>query len=334
MAMQQKPMTRGAKSAMAFATGLAALSATPVYAVDAKAYPQDIVTLIVPFAAGGMVDASARILAERLGQQTGQQFIVENRPGASGNIGYASASRAEADGYTLLLGYGTTSTCNPSVFPALTWKAEDLTPIAAFAEFPMVITVNADLPPRTLGELVDYLKAHPDEVNYGSVGIGSQVHIATETLKHITGTDMMAVQYKGSGEVITDLLSGTLQLVFDAVGPYRQHVAAGALRSLAVAAEQRDPGLPEVPTTAEAGFPDLLQIGFMPVYAPMNTDPAIVSYLAEQIQIAAQDDAFKEKLSAVNLNVNYRAPDDLTPLLAKMSQDCADVVKNSGISLE
>lgn len=300
---------------------------------NADDYPSKPVTMIVPFAAGGMVDASARIMAEKLGDVTGQRFIVENRPGASGSIGYAGAARSEPDGYTVLVGYSTTSTCSPAIFPSLNWKPEDLTPVGSFAEFPLVVTIHPSIPANNLGELISYLKAHLDEVNYGSVGVGSQVHIASELFKKVTGTDLAAVQYKGSGEVIAHLLAGNVQFVFDAYGPYRQHVESGALKALAVANGQRDPDAPNIPTAAEQGTAGLEQIGFMPLYLPAQTDPAIVATLAKAVETAAKDPDL-QKVTGIKLTNAYRGSEELKTLLAKMTGECADIVKTSGITLQ
>lgn len=304
-------------------------------AVLAQDYPSKTVTLIAPFAPGGMVDATARIIAERLSNDLGQQFIVENQPGAAGSIGYSNVARADKDGYTLLLGYSTTSTCSPAIFPNLTWEPKDFTPVASYSEFPLVITVHPSLGVNTLAEFIAYLKAHPGEVSYGALGVGSQVHIASELFKQLTGTEMEAVQYKGSGEVIADLLAGNVQVAIDALGPYRQHVRAGSLKSLAVAADERDPNAPDIPTTAEAGLQGFVQAGFMPIFAPTGTDPAIVDKLAEAVRKASADNkAFRDKVSSVKLTNHYRSPKELEEILAKMSTECAEVVNSAGIKVE
>lgn len=297
-------------------------------------YPSHPVTVVTPFVPGGMVDASARILAETLSERTGQQFIVENRPGASGNIGYASASRATPDGYTLLLGYSTTSTCNPWTYPNLNWSNEDFMPVASFAGFPLTIIVNSALPVNSLAELIDYLKAHPGEVSYGALGVGSQVHIATELFKQVTDTDIVGAQYKGSGEVISDLISGNVQFVFDAYGPYRQHIEAGTLKALAVAAPDRDPNAPDVPTTAEAGVEGLIQYGFMPVFAPVGTDPAIIAKLSDNIREASENDPlFAERIVNVKLTQRFEGPEELGERLEQLTAECAAVVESAGISI-
>ena len=315
--------------------GLVAGAALAPLSAVAQDYPNKTVTMVVPFVAGGMVDATGRLLAERLSEDLGQQFIVENRPGAAGSIGYSNVARAEKDGYTLLVGYSTTSTCSPAIFSNLTWKNEDFAPIASFSEFPMAVTVHPSLNVNTLEELIAYLKAHPGEVSYGALGVGTQVHIATELFKQMTGTKMEAVQYKGSGEVIADLLAGNVQLVIDALGPYRQHVEAGNLKTLAVAAETRDPNSPDIPTTAEAGLEGFTQSGFMPIFAPAGTDPAVIAKLTEAIQKASEEnEAFRAKVSSVKLTNNFRDPGALKDVLEKLSSECAEVVKSAGITIE
>jgi len=315
---------------MGLVVGLASIWAP---AAEAQDYPTKPVTMIVPFVPGGAVDTSARLVAEKLSEKLGQQFVVENRPGASGSIGYTAVARAASDGYTILYGYSTTSTCSPHIFKDLSWKPADFQPIAATAQFPLAITVNAQsIPVSTLKELIDYLKAHPGEVNYAALGVGTQVHIATELFRKTTGTEMTAVQYKGSGEVVSDLLAGNVQFVFDALGPYRQHVASGALKTIAVADVKRDANMPDVPTTEEAGLSGLIQTGFMPMFVPADTDPAIVAKLDAAVKAVSEDAGFKEKLTGVKLNDVYVGTQELTALLEKLSTQCADVVASAGIT--
>lgn len=314
---------------------IGAMSLSLVSPVLAENYPSKPVTMVVPFSAGGMVDATARIIGQQLSDELGQQFIVENRPGAAGGIGYSSVAQAPSDGYTVLVGYSTTSTCSPAIFPNLSWKAADFTPLASVSEFPMVITVHPSLGVNTLEEFIAYLKAHPDEVSYGALGVGSQVHIASELFKLMTDTQMEAVQYKGSGEVIADLLAGNVQVAIDAFGPYRQHVEAGNLKALAVAAADRDPNYPDVPTTKEAGLDGYEQAGFIPLFVHARSEPAIVEKLSGALQQASENNpAFREKIASVKLTNNFRSSAALTETLAKMTTECAEVVKAAGIKVE
>jgi tripartite-type tricarboxylate transporter receptor subunit TctC len=313
------------------ALGVASTFAVPVYAQD---YPTKPVNLVIPFAPGGGADIVGRLIGQYLGNALGQPFIVENRAGASGNIGYTYASRAPNDGYTVLLGFSFTSSCTPSLFTDVKWKSSDFEEVASFVRFALGITVNPSIPANNLQELIAYLKANPGKVSYGASGVGTLNHIAPELFKQLTGTDMVAVQYKSSGEAIPDLLAGNIQLVFDALPPYRQHVDAGKLKTLAIADTARDPTFPDVPTMSEAGLDGMSQTGYWPLLVPAGTDPAIIKRLADLVKQASDNPEFQAKVTKLKFANVYQGPETLKKMLAESTAACANVVKSAGITVK
>lgn len=313
---------------------VAAAVATLSSAAMAQEYPSKTVTVIVPFAPGGSVDTVGRLYADALSQKLGQQFVVENRPGAAGNIGYADAARAENDGYTLLLGFSSTSVCNPALFPKLNWNSEtDLTPIAIVTTAPLALLANAAEPYSTATELVEYLKAAPNSLNYGSSGVGSQAHLGGILFQAVTGTEMTHVPYKGSGDLATDLLGGQLQLAFGLPATFVQHIKDGKIKALGVAAQARDPNLPDVPTMREQGI-DLVVEGWHGLFAPAGTPPEIVAKLETAVSEISADEAFVANAFEAGNLIRYTGSEDAKARIHAEMQSCADLVKSAGISIE
>ena len=220
-----------------------------------QAYPTKPIRIIMPFASGGASDISARNLANELGLQLGQQVVVDNRPGASGIIGYEMLARAAPDGYTL--GYITSGfTTNPSVFSKLPYDStRDFQPLILFSSSPHLLAVTPSLPIRSVKELIEQARAKPGTLSFGSSGIGAGSHLAIELLKVMTNTNMVHVPYKGIQQAITDVIGGQIQLVCDNIPSILPHVRSGRVRALAVATLKRSPVVPELPTIDEAGIP-------------------------------------------------------------------------------
>ena len=231
-------------------------AAAPAAAPAAESYPSRPVRMIVPFPPGGAADLIGRVLAQQLSAQLGQQVVVENRPGASGNIGAEAVAKAPADGYTLLLGALTSHSINYTLErKVLRYDLlRDLTPIASVASVPYVFVVHPSVPAKSMGEFIAH--ARTKQISYGSSGGGAPQRLAAEMLKQRTGSDLLHVPYKGSGEVITALLGGHILVAFESAPAVLSHVQAGKLRALAVTTGRRVALLPDVPTTAEAGLPD------------------------------------------------------------------------------
>ena len=232
------------------AGGAAALPAVSRVA-RAQAYPTGPVRIIVPFAAAGSTDILARLMGQWLSERLGQQFIVENRPGAGTNIGTEFVVRAPADGYTLLL-VGTPSAINATLYPNLNFNfLRDITPVAGLIRVPNVMVVHPSFPARTVPELIAYAKSNPGKINHVSSGVGSSTHMTAELFKAMTGVHMVHVPYRGAAPALTDLLAGQVQLSFETIPSLIEYVRAGKLRALAVSTATRSEALPDVPTLSE-----------------------------------------------------------------------------------
>ena len=245
----------------------------------AQTFPTKPITLVVPAPPGGVVDATGRLLGEAMSRQLGQPVVIDNRGGASGNIGYSHVARAPGDGYTLLTSYSAFHLGNPSLFPKPGWAQSDFVPIAMAAVATNVIAVHPSIPANTLGELIAYLKSNPDKVSYASQGSGSLAHVGTEIFKAQTSTSILHVPYRGSGPAIQDMLSGQVQLFITTPPSVMQHIQAGKLKGIAVTGKSRHPGLPQVPTTAEAGLPGFELEGWVALFAPAGPTQSRVQIL-------------------------------------------------------
>jgi len=314
------------------------ISATVVGSEGALAddsYPDKSVTLVVPFSPGGATDAAARVLANAMGEKLGKQFIVENKPGAAGSIGYAAVASSDKDGYTLLAGYSATSNCSPILFPQLNWDpVKDFVPVGIYGGFSSAFIVHPSLPVNDLQEFITYLKEHPGEVNYGTPGVGSNSHINVSRFSQLTGTELTHVPYKGSGDLMTDLLAGNIQFALDGFPAYKGHVESGAVKALAIDKAERNPLAPEVPTTVEAGFSEPLSSSWVALFAPAGTPDAVVEKLSTAFQEVVSSDAYKENLTKVNLDILSSTGPELAQRIASESARCAETVQNANISLQ
>lgn len=263
------------------------------------------VTLLVGFPPGGGVDIVARQLAERLSQQTGQRIVVDNKPGAGGNLAMEAAARAAPDGTTLLMGNLGMLSANPALYPKLAMDpARDLAPVARVVVTPLVAVVPAALPARTVAEFVAQARAKPGALNFGSGGNGNINHLAPELFSMGAGLGLQHVPYKGSAAALTDLVAGRVQLMIDAGNVVQAFVKDGRLRPLFTTGEQRSAGY-DVPTAREAGFPDLVIYGWQGVLAPAGTPPAVVERWSREIAKALATPELAAKLSAQGTEPGY-----------------------------
>lgn len=249
----------------------------------AQDFPSRPISLVVPVPPGGIVDLAARLAAEPLTRALGQPVVVENRPGASGNIAYQLVAAAKPDGYTLLASYSMYHVGNPSMFSGLRWSAESFKPVGMVAVAPNVVVVHPSVPVHNLKELVDYARQNPGKLNYASQGSGSIPHVGTELFKQMHGVDLVHVPYKGSGPAIQDVLSGQVQLFVTTPPSVLGHVQQGKLRAIAVASDRRHPQLPDVPTSAEQGMPDFKLDAWVALFAPSGTPDDVVARLSEAL---------------------------------------------------
>ena len=312
----------------------AALSGASALAAGQAAFPARPVRMVVGFAPGGGTDIIARLVAQKLGERWGQAVVVDNRPGASGNIGAELVARSAADGYTLLMAFSSHAS-NPALSSKLPFDIDkDFTSITLVGSAPMVVAANSGLPAKTLGELIAYARAHPGAIKFGSSGVGTPVHLAGELMMQLTGISMVHVPYKGIAPAMAAVLAGDIQLTYAAVLSGLQHFKSGRLRPLAVASRSRYPALPEVPTAAEAGLAGY-EIDFW--YALLGPG-GMPAPLAERIQrdasVLLNAPDLKESLAAQGCIAVGGTPEALTALIRAEYALWSKVVKAGGVKVE
>jgi tripartite-type tricarboxylate transporter receptor subunit TctC len=304
-------------------------------AASADDYPERQVSLIVPSAPGGTTDFSARVIAEGLSKALGKPVVVDNKPGASGNIGNAAVARAKPDGYTLLLSYSGYHVGNPALFKQLNWHpVKDFTPIAQVAVAPHVVLVPATSSSKTLQDLIARAKREPDKVNYASSGPGSIQHIGTELLKQMTGTSITHVPYKGAGPAMTDLLQDRVQIFITTPPSAIGHIQSGKIRALAIASKTRHPMLPDVPTSAEAGLPGFELDAWFAVFGPAGMPADVTQRLTSEIKKIMATPEYQARMEKQGTYARYLSPAELGTAVQHDLAYWDKVVKNAGINLD
>jgi tripartite-type tricarboxylate transporter receptor subunit TctC len=302
---------------------------------SAQSYPDRAITLVVPNPPGGLVDTSARLLSEPLTRVIGQTVVVDNKPGASGNIAYQYVANAKPDGYTLLISYSGYHVGNPALMDKLPWDpVKDFSPIALLTVSTNVIAVHPSVPVNNLKEFIAYAKANPGKLNYASQGNGSVSHIGTEMFKQTTGIDMVHVPYKGSGPAIQDVLAGQVQVFISTPPSVMQHVQSGKLKGLAVTGKNRHPGMPNVPTTAEAGLPSFQLESWVALFAPAGTPAPIVTKLTDSVKKSLALPEVKERADAAGVELRYLTPAQTEALVKKELPYWSKVIKSANITLD
>jgi tripartite-type tricarboxylate transporter receptor subunit TctC len=313
----------------------AAAAALPVASgiVLAQTYPTRPVRLIVPFGPAGATDITARLIGQWLSERLGQQFVVENRSGAGGNVGTEAVVRAAPDGYTLGL-FGTPSAINATLYDKLNFNfVRDIAPIAPIVRFPYIVVVNPSFPPKTLPEFIAYAKANPGKINMASPGIGSVPHVNGELFKVMTGINMVHVPYRSAAAVMADLLSGQVQLYFGTTASSLEYVIAGKLRALAVTIERRLDALPDIPAIAEF-VPGYEASGWFGVGAPKATPVEIIDKLNKEINAGVADPKMKVQLTDLGGIALRGSPSDFGKLIVEETEKWGKVVKLSGAKLD
>ncbi len=300
----------------------------------AQGYPAKTVTLVVPNPPGGFVDASARLLSEPLARVMGQSVVVDNKGGGSGNVAYSLVARANPDGYTLLTSYSAYHVGNPSLSPKLPWAQKDFVPVALVTVATNVIAVHPSVPANNLNEFISYLKLNPGKLSYASQGNGSLSHIGTEMFKMQTHTSMVHIPYRGSGPAVQDVLSGQVQVFITTPPSVMGHVQAGKLKGLAIAGKSRHPGLPSVPTTAEAGLKGFELEAWVGIFAPAGTPPDVVSKLSAQIKQALEQTETKTRANTAGIELRYLPPEALDELVKRETTFWAKTIKAAGITAD
>ena len=315
---------------------LAAVSTCAVIGLAyAQNFPDRPITLVVPNPPGGLVDTSARLLSEPLARVIGQPVVVDNKPGASGNTAYQYVAKAKPDGYTLLISYSGYHVGNPALMDKLPWDpVKDFSPIALLTVSTNVIAVHPSVPVNNLKELIAYAKANPGKLNYASQGNGSVSHIGTEIFKQTTGVDMVHVPYKGSGPAVQDVLAGQVQVFITTPPSVMQHVQSGKLKGLAVTGKNRHPGMPNVPTTAEAGLASFQLESWVALYAPAGTPTPVVTKLTDSVKKSLALPEIKERADAAGVELRYLNPPAMDALLKKELPYWYKAIKSANITLD
>lgn len=324
-------LLRGASQAL-LATSLA-VATLPGFAQTP--YPNKPIRLVVPFTPGGVTDTSGRLIADQLSKRLGQQVIVDNKPGASGNIGTGLVATAAPDGYTLVLGFDGTMVINPHVFEKVPFDTlKDFAPIGRIGDATLILVANPAVAAKTLQELIALSKTQPGGLSYGTSGTGGTPHIAGEQLKLRTGANLVHVPYKGGGQALTDVLGGTIPLVYTAVAGAQGHVKAGKLRAIAVSSAQRSKSLPDVPTFIESGVADFEVSSWVGLLAPAKTPKAIVDRLNQELNAVLNDPEVREKLNLMGIAATPGTTDKFGDDMKRDLARYGPVVKAAGIKAE
>jgi tripartite-type tricarboxylate transporter receptor subunit TctC len=320
---------RGMLAAAAF--GLLAAGDT----ATAQTYPGGHVRLIVPVPAGGVTDTMARIVAQKLGESLNQNVIVDNRPGGNYSVGVQAVARSPADGLTLLVAPDSPITANPHLFNKLAYDPiKDLTPIIVLCRITPVMVINAEVPAKSLAELIAHAKANPGKLNYGSYGIGSYSHLSMEDFKKRTGTDIVHIPYRGAAPAITALLANTIQMLILNLSSIEAHEKAGKARILAAAGSRRAAARPDLPTIAEAGVPGFSTTAWFALFGPANMPPDLVAKIHADVAKALdapQTREFFAKNSFERVDAN---PAQFKELIAQDSKHWAALIKQVGAKLD
>lgn len=321
---------RTAMALLAFGLGALAAPINPASALD---YPTRPVRFIVGYPAGGSTDIIARLIGQRLSERLGQQFVVENKPGAGNNIGTETVVRADPDGYTVLL-VNPANFINTSLYANLSFNfIRDIAPVASFLRVPNVMTVPKDVPAKTVAEFIAYVKANPGKVNLASSGNGTSVHLSGEMFMAMTGAKMLHVAYKGAAPATTDLISNRVQVMFDNMPSIIGHIRGGELRALAVTTAQRSPELPDVPTVAET-VPGYEASALFGMGAPSKTPPEIIAKLNHEINEVLAQPEIRKRLTELGGEPLITSPKDFGDMIKSETEKWEKVVKYADIKIE
>jgi tripartite-type tricarboxylate transporter receptor subunit TctC len=314
---------------------VAVMAAAPTSLAQTPEYPNRAIKYIVPFPPGGATDTLARELGKKLSDSMGQPVVVENRPGAGGNIGMEAAVRSPADGYTIVTVATATMAVNPTLYRNLTFDpGRDLVPVAFLAHVPLILVVNPSVPASNLKELMAYIKSNPGKVNFASPGSGTGNHLAGELFKQRTGLDIVHVPYKGDSQAFTDLIGGQVQMMFATMVAVVQHINSGRLKAIANVGLERTPALPDLPTMDESGLPGFDVRAWFGVAAPVGTPPAIVKRLNGEINKALQVPEVKARLAMLGAVPTPMTAEQFAALAKDEREKWGKLVRDSGARVD
>jgi tripartite-type tricarboxylate transporter receptor subunit TctC len=316
---------------------LLALAATAALAPAASAqpFPSKPVKLVIPFPPGGSLDNVGRLLAQKIAESWGQQVVIENKPGAGGNIGADAVAKSPADGYTVVMGALSTHAVNPSLYRTMPYDAvKDFAPLSLVAITPNVLIVRTAMPITSVKDLVAYAKANPGKTNFGSGSNGSAGHLAGELFKIETGTDVMHIPYKGGAPALQALLAGDTQFMFDNLANAMAQVKGGTVRAIAVTTAQRSKLVPELPTMAEGGLPGFDISTWFGLMAPAGTPPDVVARWNAEIVKALNAPDVREKMLAQGAEPAPTSPQEFATFIARERDKYAKIVKASGAKVD
>ena len=326
-------MMPGLSLARIFALGLTGFTLAGIGNAAALDYPTRPVRWIVTYTPGGATDITARIMAQWLSERLGQQFIIENKPGGGNNIGTEAAIHSPADGYTLVL-VNPANAINATLYPKLSFNfMKDIAPVGGIMRVPNVMEVNPSFPAKTVAEFIAYAKANPSKINWATSGNGTSVHLSGELFKMMTGVQLTHIPYKGSAPALTDLLAGTVDVIFDNMPPSLPHIRAGKLRALAVTTNVRSEALPDVPTVADT-VPGYEASAFFGMGVPKGTPPEIIEKLNKEINAGLADPKIKARLFELGGMLIVGTPEDFGKVVASETDKWAKVIKAGGVALE
>ena len=313
---------------------LAALGTLPSTALADEAYPNRAIRIIIPYAPGGGGDAVVRYMSDKLAEKLGQQIIIENRPGASGFIGAQVVAAAPPDGYVLLMGFDGGMVVAPHLMKAPFDPLRDFVPVTKINDATLVLAANANLPVKTLQQLIDYAKTRPDGVEFGSSGQGTTTHLAGELLAQRTGMKMQHVPYKGGGQAVTDTVAGQIPLIFTVAPTIMSYLKQGRLNAIAVASAERSPNLPDVPTVAESGYPGYDVASWYGIFAPARTPKPVVDKLQQAIAEVLQIPEVRERYLKGAFEPSGMSPQAFAKVVQDDYERWGKVVKEGNIKLQ
>ena len=314
---------------------LGALFACIATVASAQSYPNRAIRLVVPFPAAGTTDILARAAAQKLTEAFGQSVVVDNRPGAGGNIGSDLVAKSAPDGYTLLMGTVGTHAINPSLYSKMPYDhVKDFVPVVLVAGVPNVLVVHPALPVNSVADLIKLAKDKPGQINFASSGSGTSIHLSGELFKTMAGVDITHIPYKGSSPALTDLIGGQVQIMFDNLPSALPQIKAGKLRAIAVTSLKRAPVLPDVPTISESGLPGFEASSWFGVLAPAGTPAPIVARINAEVNKWLQSAEAREKLLSQGAEAAGGSPEQFANHIRAESEKWAKVVKASGAKVD